>query len=88
MSDSQTLPTIAILAMPETGASVVFGMYDMFMSAGRDWGMIESGEPGASLLNAMIVSRLGGKHHGEQWRAYRIAPIVERMPATADRLRA
>jgi transcriptional regulator GlxA family with amidase domain len=61
MSDSQTLPTIAILAMPETGASVVFGMYDMFMSAGRDWGVIESGRPGASLLNAMIVSRLGGR---------------------------
>ena len=60
MIDAQALPTIAILALPEAGASVVFGMYDMFKSAGRDWGMIESGEPGASLLNAIIVSRNGG----------------------------
>ena len=60
MNDSPVPPTIAILVLPETGASVVFGMYDMFKSAGRDWGIVEGGEPGTSLLNALIVSKDGG----------------------------
>jgi transcriptional regulator GlxA family with amidase domain len=60
MNDSPTPPTIAILVLPETGASVVFGMYDMFMSAGRDWGIVEAGQPGTSLLNALLVSKHGG----------------------------
>ena len=29
--------TVAILAVRESMASVVFGMYDTFVSAGRDW---------------------------------------------------
>jgi transcriptional regulator GlxA family with amidase domain len=60
MSGQQSLPTIAILAMPDTSASVVFGMYDLFMSAGRDWGLIEHGRPGPSLVNPEIVARQGG----------------------------
>ena len=31
--------SVAILAYPEATASVVYGMYDLFRSAGRDWGM-------------------------------------------------
>jgi transcriptional regulator GlxA family with amidase domain len=53
-------PAVAILALPEASASVVFGLYDLFMSAGRDWGMIERGQPGESLLRPDIVSRNGG----------------------------
>src|SRR5688572_6014696 len=48
---------IAILAYPETSASVVFGMYDLFFSAGRDWGQIVEGKPGASVMRPRIVSR-------------------------------
>ncbi len=53
-------PTIAILAMPETSASVVYGMYDMFMSAGRDWSFIVDGEPGPELLHPQVVAVQAG----------------------------
>ncbi|BBU31475.1 AraC family transcriptional regulator [Burkholderia sp. THE68] len=51
---------ICILALPETSASVVYGMYDMFMSAGRDWGLIVEGTPGRAPIAPMVVSRHGG----------------------------
>lgn len=54
MAQRQT--TVAILAMPETTASVVYGMYDLFISAGRDWGMIVDGKPGPQLMRPVIVS--------------------------------
>ncbi|HTE40590.1 MAG TPA: helix-turn-helix domain-containing protein [Steroidobacteraceae bacterium] len=53
-------PTVAILAMPESSASVVFGMYDLFMGAGRDWDMIAEGRPGASVMQPIIVARQSG----------------------------
>jgi transcriptional regulator GlxA family with amidase domain len=48
--------TIAILAFPETTASVMYGMYDLFKSAGRDWGMIVDGCPGPELLRPLVVA--------------------------------
>jgi transcriptional regulator GlxA family with amidase domain len=48
---------IAILTLPEVGASVVFGMYDMFMQAGRDWGLVVDGRPGESPLAPRLVAR-------------------------------
>ncbi|WP_334189323.1 GlxA family transcriptional regulator [Noviherbaspirillum sp.] len=47
---------IAILAMPETSASVVYGMYDMFMSAGRDWAQIVEGRAGVVAMVPQVVS--------------------------------
>jgi transcriptional regulator GlxA family with amidase domain len=49
--------TIGILVFPETTAAVVYGMYDMFLSAGRDWGIIVDGDPGPELLQVLIVAR-------------------------------
>ena len=49
-------PTIAILALPESTASVVYGMYDLFRSAGRDWGVIVDGKPGPELMRPVVVS--------------------------------
>ena len=57
--DAITPARIAILALPETTASVVYGMYDMFMSAGRDWGLIVDGCPGPTLLIPQVVSAHG-----------------------------
>ena len=37
---------VAILAFAETTASVTFGMYDLLMAAGRDWGFVVDGHPG------------------------------------------
>jgi transcriptional regulator GlxA family with amidase domain len=52
---------VAILAMPEATASVVYGMYDLFRSAGRDWGVITMGTPGPELLRPQVVAaREGG----------------------------
>ncbi|HEX6245099.1 MAG TPA: DJ-1/PfpI family protein, partial [Polyangiales bacterium] len=48
---------MAILALDASTASVVFGMYDMFRAAGRDWGIIVEGRPGAACLDAAIVAR-------------------------------
>lgn len=48
---------VAILAFPETSASAVYGMYDLFLSAGRDWGVMMGGEPGQSLFDVRIVAR-------------------------------
>jgi transcriptional regulator GlxA family with amidase domain len=48
--------SIAVLALPEVSASTVFGMYDLFLSAGRDWGVIVDGRPGPTLMKPRIAS--------------------------------
>lgn len=60
MSSKQQLPRVAILALPEATASVTYGMFDLFCSAGRDWGLITNGAPGTPLVDAEIVSRHEG----------------------------
>ena len=50
--------SVAILAFPETTASVTYGMYDLFMAAGRDWGMVVDGQPGPALVRPHIVLRV------------------------------
>jgi transcriptional regulator GlxA family with amidase domain len=50
---------VAVLAFPETSASAIYGMYDLFMAAGRDWGVMLGGEPGPPLFSVQIVSRDG-----------------------------
>jgi transcriptional regulator GlxA family with amidase domain len=55
---------VAILALPESSASVVFGMYDLFMSAGRDWEIIVNGRPGPQVMTPVVVSA-----HREAFRA-------------------
>lgn len=57
MRTSQSPVTIAILAFPETTASVLYGMYDLFKSAGRDWGIIVDGRPGKDLLQPLVAAR-------------------------------
>ena len=52
--------TVALLAFPECGASVIYGMYDLFMSAGRDWGLVVEGRPGPQLMQPLLVARQAG----------------------------
>jgi transcriptional regulator GlxA family with amidase domain len=47
---------VAVLAFPDTTASVVFGMYDLFVSAGRDWSLIVEGRAGPVLMQPRIAS--------------------------------
>ena len=59
MSPDPQQKTVAILAMPQAGASVIYGMYDLFRSAGRDWQLIVEGTPGDGVLHPVVVSADG-----------------------------
>ena len=51
------LPRIAILALPEATASVVYGMLDVFCGAGRDWKLVTDGKLGDPVVVAEVVAR-------------------------------
>ncbi|QBQ55505.1 GlxA family transcriptional regulator [Nitrosococcus wardiae] len=48
---------IAILVFPETTGSVVYGMYDLFLSAGRDWSIVTEGRPSPELIRPLLVAK-------------------------------
>jgi transcriptional regulator GlxA family with amidase domain len=88
VTSKQQLPRVAILALPEATASVTYGMFDLFCSAGRDWGMITSGVFGDPLVDAEIVSRHEGSlevangavvrpHRGLTARRYDVVCVPE-----------
>jgi len=52
--------TIAILVFPDTTASVVYGMYDLFLSAGRDWAVLTEGKPGPEIIRPVLAARQAG----------------------------
>ena len=56
MSASHAPVNVAILAFPETTASVTYGLYDLFMAAGRDWDFVVNGQPGPALVHPCIVA--------------------------------
>lgn len=68
---------VAILAVPQSSASVVFGMFDLFASAGRDWQMIVDRRECASRMRVRIVSADG--------RPMRVANGVHVVPNAALR---
>lgn len=49
--------SVAILVYPETTGAVVYGMYDIFCSVGRDWELITEGRPGNPRIRPLLVSR-------------------------------
>ena len=50
-------PTIALLATTGAAAPVLYGMYDLFHSAGRAWPPLIGLPPGASAFHPLIVAR-------------------------------
>lgn len=54
----QTLK-VAILAVPESSASTVYGMHDLLASAGVDWELVMHGAPGYPLITPVIVTAAG-----------------------------
>lgn len=48
---------VAILAVPETTASTLYGMFDLFSSPGRDYQFITRGEAGEQRMRPYIVAR-------------------------------
>jgi transcriptional regulator GlxA family with amidase domain len=59
MPDANGRAVVAILGVPESTASTLYGMFDVLESAGRDWPMLVDGSPGASALRTLIVSAEG-----------------------------
>jgi len=53
--------TVALLVFPETTASVIYGMYDLLVSVGRDWGAIMQGQPGSPRMQVQIVAAQAGE---------------------------
>jgi transcriptional regulator GlxA family with amidase domain len=49
-------PRIALLAAPETSASVLYGLYDVLLSVGPMWPDMTAAEPGDALLEVSIVA--------------------------------
>ncbi len=56
MSDTNGKVNVAILAMPEVTASTLYGMYDLFASAGRDWSFLTKGLAGEPRMFPYVVS--------------------------------
>jgi transcriptional regulator GlxA family with amidase domain len=61
MPETRARPTIALLAVNESTASTLYGMYDLLASAGRDWDLLIKGVPGESRLRPLIVSASGAR---------------------------
>jgi transcriptional regulator GlxA family with amidase domain len=59
MSEQNHPLKVAILTMPEATASTVYGMYDLFASAGRDWELLVDGKSGPSKFEPFTVSTDG-----------------------------
>lgn len=57
MKGKKRTPRVAILTLPQATASVTYGMYDLFRSAGRDWGTIVTGRPGPECVSVELVAR-------------------------------
>lgn len=56
MSEPDRKLTVALLTMPETTASALFGVYDLFSSVDRDWGFVTRGVPGESPFCPVTVA--------------------------------
>src|SRR5690606_25721569 len=59
MPHTDHLPVVALLAVPESTASTLYGMYEILASAGRDWDLLIRGVPGESKIHSVIVSANG-----------------------------
>jgi transcriptional regulator GlxA family with amidase domain len=62
MSDANQRLKVAIVALPQATASTVYGMYDLFTSAGRDWEFLVKGSPGSPKFHPYTVSNDGRRY--------------------------
>ena len=63
---------VAILAFPASTASVIYGLYDLFMSAGRDYEYVTGQAPRPGLIRPQVV----GAAEMAIYNGVRIAPEV------------
>jgi len=79
--NASTLPRIAIVATPLSSASVVYGMYEMFKCAGRDWSWVLNGHYGQSVLDPFIVASEPGQVTGCNGLPIRVDMPMSDCPA-------
>ncbi len=70
---SEPIARIALLAIPEVAASTLYGIYDLFSSAVRDWAGLIEGKEADSVLEPRVVA-VGGA------RPLRVANGVQIVP--------
>ena len=56
MSNENHVIEVAVMALPDVTGSTLYGIYDLFCSVGRDWGLVMNGAPGESRIAAKIVA--------------------------------
>ena len=56
MSKENHALSVAIMALPDVTGSTLYGIYDLFSSVGRDWGLLMDGVPGESRIDPKIVA--------------------------------
>lgn len=49
--------SVALLAVPETTASTLYGLLDLFASTCRDWQLLQTGVPGPGAFDVRVTSR-------------------------------
>jgi transcriptional regulator GlxA family with amidase domain len=59
MNESHRLLNVAVLALPESTASTLYGMCDLLASAGRDWPALMEGRAAPSAIHVYVVSADG-----------------------------
>lgn len=59
LPSSRRIPRVALLAAPESSASILYGLYDAFLSVGPMWPDMTAAEPGDPLLDVSIVAASG-----------------------------
>ena len=57
MRNTENRLTVALLAIPQITASTLYGMHDLFSSAGRDWDFLVKGVPGEARIQSIIVAQ-------------------------------
>jgi transcriptional regulator GlxA family with amidase domain len=79
--DSSGKLIVAVLALPESTPSTLYGMHEVLESAGRDWGYVVSGRPGESTIRPIIVSADGAGFRGLNGLWVEPAASLDRCPA-------
>src|SRR5690554_7367270 len=75
---------VAVLAVPESTAGTLYGMYEVLESAGRDWSVVTRGVLGESRIRPMIVCRRAAVPCG-QWSRRRAELHARGVPGAGRR---
>jgi transcriptional regulator GlxA family with amidase domain len=74
---------VALLAVPESTASTLYGMFEILESAGRDWSLIAEGRPGESVFRPLVVSADGARFRAPNGLAIEPHTSFAECPAPA-----